>query len=69
MVGLEIGLLQMIPAPNNIVVQPGQAIIWSVGPDRRDNDGILAHTNPWANGRGDIISIVPLPAKLSVKKP
>ncbi len=63
------GVLPTIAAPNNLVVLPGQAIVWSVGPDRRDNDGILAHTNPWANGLGDIIFIVPLPAKPSAKKP
>ena len=44
----EVGTLPMIPAPNNIVIPPGHAIIWSVGPDHVDNG---RWTKPVASAR------------------
>ena len=66
-----IGSLQMIPVLNQIVVQPGHAIIWSVGPDRRDDAATTAleTRNSYPGGVGDIVFIVPLPVKAGAKKP
>ena len=67
--GNQPGELQKVVVHDNLIVRPGQAIIWSVGPDRFDNGGLLAQMNHWIKGVGDLISIVPLPAKPPVKKP
>jgi hypothetical protein len=45
-------------------IAPGQAILWSVGPDRIDDDGkVLADRGGYGTSdRGDLVFIVPLPA-------
>lgn len=54
------------PADRRVAdVVPGQGILWSVGPDRVDDQGQILTDRSWSNGvpgRGDLIYIVPLPA-------
>jgi hypothetical protein len=58
-----------VSAGENIVllgdVRPGQGVLWSTGPDRRDHGGrahgarLRADDAEWANGAFDLVTIVP----------
>jgi hypothetical protein len=61
--GEQIDFRPGVHFPAQGVVQPGQAIFWSTGPDRRD-DGGRRHAAPndappWERGGFDLISVVP----------
>ncbi len=50
--------------PHERTVNSGQGVLWSVGPDRKDDAGLV---DPWYDherkqNRGDLIFLVPLPA-------
>ena len=51
-----------VKPPSGIAVEPGEAVIWSVGPDKVDNGGRQRPVLPGSNQRqDDWVFVVPLP--------